>query len=89
MSLATDNHVGFMEKDPVRGGDSLESFKEVLTIAKDKDVSMIGITCSGLVALVALSTMPLVTPMLCVLRESLQSTVLGNEYVLLLIGFFV
>ena len=38
MSTATDNHLGFLEKDPVRGNDSLEAFKEILTIAKEKKV---------------------------------------------------
>lgn len=28
-----------MERDPVRGGDSLETFKEILAIAKEKEVS--------------------------------------------------
>jgi double-strand break repair protein MRE11 len=37
--IASDNHLGFMEKDPVRGQDSLEAFEEILKIAKDKDVS--------------------------------------------------
>ena len=38
--IATDNHLGFMEKDPIRGNDSFESFEEILKIAKDKDVSI-------------------------------------------------
>ena len=37
--VATDNHIGFMEKDPVRYNDSLEAFEEVLKIAKSQDVS--------------------------------------------------
>lgn len=36
--IATDNHIGYMEKDPIRGGDSINTFKEILTIAKDKKV---------------------------------------------------
>ena len=36
---ATDNHIGFMEKDPVRFNDSIEAFEEVLQIAKAQDVS--------------------------------------------------
>ncbi len=36
---ATDNHVGYMEKDPVRCNDSLESFEEILKVAKDQEVS--------------------------------------------------
>ena len=35
---ATDNHIGYMEKDPIRCSDSLEAFEEVLKIAKDQDV---------------------------------------------------
>lgn len=35
---ATDNHIGYMEKDPVRFNDSLEAFEEVLKIAKAHDV---------------------------------------------------
>lgn len=35
---ATDNHIGFMEKDSVRGNDSLEAFEEILKIAKSQDV---------------------------------------------------
>lgn len=37
-NTATDNHLGYMERDPVRGSDSLDTFKEILTIAKDRDV---------------------------------------------------
>jgi len=36
---ASDNHIGYMEKDPVRCNDSLESFEEVLRIAKDQEVT--------------------------------------------------
>lgn len=36
---ATDNHIGYMEKDPVRYRDSLEAFEEVLKTAKSQDVS--------------------------------------------------
>lgn len=37
--LATDNHVGYMERDPVRGSDSINTFREILQLAKDHDVS--------------------------------------------------
>lgn len=37
--VATDNHIGYMEKDPVRHNDSLEAFEEVLKIAKSQNVS--------------------------------------------------
>lgn len=36
--IATDNHLGFREHDPVRGGDSFEAFDEVLRIAKHEQV---------------------------------------------------
>ncbi|KAI9008381.1 Metallo-dependent phosphatase-like protein [Gaertneriomyces semiglobifer] len=39
--LATDNHIGFMEKDPVRGMDSFDSFEEVLKLATESDVDFI------------------------------------------------
>ena len=29
--IATDNHLGFMEKDPVRCNDSFAAFEEILT----------------------------------------------------------
>ena len=38
IAAATDNHVGYMEKDPVRFNDSLESFEEILKVAKDQQV---------------------------------------------------
>ena len=37
-TVATDNHIGFMEKDPIRYNDSLEAFEEVLSIAKEENV---------------------------------------------------
>lgn len=39
--IATDNHLGYMENDPIRGNDSLNSFEEILQIAKDRQVDMI------------------------------------------------
>ena len=36
--LATDNHIGYMEKDPVRFNDSLESFEEILKYAESERV---------------------------------------------------
>lgn len=35
---ASDNHIGYMEKDPVRCNDSLETFEEVLRTARDQEV---------------------------------------------------
>ncbi|KAF2482873.1 Mre11 DNA-binding presumed domain-containing protein [Neohortaea acidophila] len=39
--VATDNHVGAFEKDPIRGDDSWKSFHEVMCLAKDRDVDMV------------------------------------------------
>ena len=39
--LATDNHLGYLENDPVRGNDSFETFKEVFEIARDCDADMV------------------------------------------------
>lgn len=39
--IASDNHIGFAERDPVRGEDSYNSFREVLEIARAEDVDMV------------------------------------------------
>ncbi|KAL7409704.1 Metallo-dependent phosphatase-like protein [Mrakia frigida] len=39
--LATDNHIGYLEKDPVRGQDSFLAFREILQLAKDHDVDFV------------------------------------------------
>ncbi|KAL2918977.1 meiotic recombination [Polyrhizophydium stewartii] len=39
--MATDNHLGYMEKDPVRGDDSFNTFEEILQLAHDHEVDMI------------------------------------------------
>jgi double-strand break repair protein MRE11 len=36
--LATDNHIGYLERDPVRGQDSINTFKEILQLAVKHDV---------------------------------------------------
>ncbi len=36
--VATDSHVGFNERDPIRGDDSWKSFHEVMCLAKEQDV---------------------------------------------------
>ena len=41
MLVATDNHVGYNERDPVRGDDSWRSFHEVMCLAKERDVDMV------------------------------------------------
>jgi hypothetical protein len=37
--VSTDNHLGYEEKDPVRGNDSFAAFEEVLYLAKRHRVS--------------------------------------------------
>lgn len=39
--IATDNHIGYLENDPVRGQDSFKSFEEILKIAVDHNVDFI------------------------------------------------
>ncbi|KDQ12534.1 hypothetical protein BOTBODRAFT_34499 [Botryobasidium botryosum FD-172 SS1] len=39
--VATDNHIGYMERDPIRGQDSINSFEEVLKLAVKLKVDMI------------------------------------------------
>ncbi|KAJ8035341.1 Double-strand break repair protein MRE11 [Holothuria leucospilota] len=41
MLIASDCHIGYMEKDPERRDDSLNTFEEILQIAKDHKVDMI------------------------------------------------
>lgn len=36
--IATDNHVGYEERDPIRKDDSWKTFDEILRIAKERDV---------------------------------------------------
>lgn len=36
--IATDNHLGYAEKDPVRGEDSLRAFEEILGLAQTEKV---------------------------------------------------
>ena len=39
--VATDNHVGYAERDAERGDDSWKSFHEIMCLAKEKDVDMV------------------------------------------------
>lgn len=39
--LATDNHIGYLERDPVRGQDAINTFREILQLAVKHDVSQI------------------------------------------------
>ena len=36
--VATDNHIGYGERDPIRGRDSIETFREILQLARDHEV---------------------------------------------------
>ncbi|KAF8547202.1 DNA repair exonuclease [Imleria badia] len=37
----TDNHIGYLERDPIRGQDSINTFKEILQLAVKHDVDFI------------------------------------------------
>ena len=39
--VATDSHVGYNERDHIRGDDSWQSFHEVMCLAKERDVDMV------------------------------------------------
>ncbi|XP_068243808.1 double-strand break repair protein MRE11 isoform X2 [Palaemon carinicauda] len=39
--IATDNHLGYAERDTERGDDSFETFEEILELAVEKEVDMI------------------------------------------------
>ncbi|KAI9728558.1 MAG: Double-strand break repair protein mre11a [Cirrosporium novae-zelandiae] len=39
--VSTDNHVGYNERDPIRGDDSWKTFDEIMTLAKERDVDMV------------------------------------------------
>ncbi|EEB92451.1 hypothetical protein MPER_09035, partial [Moniliophthora perniciosa FA553] len=39
--LATDNHIGYLERDPVRGQDSINTFEEILKLAKKHEVDFV------------------------------------------------
>ncbi|GAM24521.1 hypothetical protein SAMD00019534_076960 [Acytostelium subglobosum LB1] len=39
--VATDNHLGYLEKDPIRGDDSFNSFEEILQYAHKLKVDMV------------------------------------------------
>ena len=39
--IATDNHLGYLEKDPVRGSDSFDAFEEILQLAVRQEVDFI------------------------------------------------
>ncbi|PWA01350.1 hypothetical protein BB558_002545 [Smittium angustum] len=39
--IATDNHIGYLEKDPIRGEDSFHVFEEILLLAKSKNADFL------------------------------------------------
>ncbi|KIJ94608.1 hypothetical protein K443DRAFT_683589 [Laccaria amethystina LaAM-08-1] len=39
--LATDNHIGYLERDPIRGQDSINTFQEILQLGKKHDVDFV------------------------------------------------
>ncbi|TDL14993.1 DNA repair exonuclease [Rickenella mellea] len=39
--LATDNHIGYMERDPIRGQDAINTFEEILKLAVKNDVDFV------------------------------------------------
>ncbi|KAH0605400.1 uncharacterized protein H6S33_004622 [Morchella sextelata] len=39
--LATDTHVGYHERDAIRGDDSWQTFAEIMAVAKSRDVDMV------------------------------------------------
>ena len=39
--IATDNHVGYNERDPIRGDDSWKTYHEIMSMAKERDVDMV------------------------------------------------
>ena len=39
--LSTDNHLGYLERDPIRGRDSFAAFEEVLSLARRHKVDMV------------------------------------------------
>ncbi|KAI8320589.1 DNA repair exonuclease [Martensiomyces pterosporus] len=39
--IATDNHLGYLERDPIRGQDSFDAFSEILQLAHIRKVDMV------------------------------------------------
>jgi double-strand break repair protein MRE11 len=39
--VATDNHVGYEERHPIRGDDSWKAFHEIMCLAKERDVDLV------------------------------------------------
>lgn len=45
--LATDNHIGYLERDPVRGQDAINTFEEILQLAVKHEVPLTHPNTSG------------------------------------------
>lgn len=43
--VATDCHLGYMEKDEIRRFDSFEAFEEICSLAKQKEVRRSNVLC--------------------------------------------
>jgi double-strand break repair protein MRE11 len=39
--VATDNHMGYLENDQIRGDDSFQTFEEILQISKAENVDFL------------------------------------------------
>ena len=39
--IATDNHLGFLENDQIRGDDAFASFEEILKVSKSENVDFL------------------------------------------------
>lgn len=51
--MATDVHLGYMERDPIRRDDSFEAFDEILTKAEQEQVRILDVQlCVDLVELI-------------------------------------
>lgn len=45
--LATDNHIGYLERDPIRGQDAINTFEEILQLAVRHDVRIYPISLAA------------------------------------------
>lgn len=45
--LATDNHIGYLERDPIRGQDAINTFEEILQLAVKHDVRIYPISLAA------------------------------------------
>ncbi len=45
--VANDNHLGYLESDPIRKDDSFRTFGEIFQIAVDNEVSRTCVSCAS------------------------------------------